>query len=399
MAIDDSTLVIGLSSRITRERFTQILSDRGSPAATEAGAGWDIVKQDRVDPLFALAIFHQESQFATDPSSVTVQFNTRNPGNARSSRIGDRPIVNTPFGPFVKHPSWPDGWRNLSFRLVDPTFVYHLEGRRTIRTIIERFAPPPENNTENYIARVVTFMNEFATDEATTPDTIGETTMELDFGKVPHPVFVDRLIPDSQNSAFDNLGQRRPIGTCVHRMDGTLVGTDGFFRSGAAALTDYGIGGSRDTAVQFDGAVQNLDGVIFRWNDPTGAPHAGVSANRAPHANGPANDLEGDGPAYVNTLGINAVNRDLASIELSGFMDEEITDKQFESLCQLVAFWHDQARVPWDQFPQNPNVGVVTQMQHFEFGPKSCPGPVVHGRTNEYQERVRQIMRQHQLGD
>jgi hypothetical protein len=94
--------------------------------------------------------------------------------------------------------------------------------------------------------------------------------MALTFGSVPHPPFVDRLIPDNQNSAWDDLGSRRPVGVCQHSMEGTLWGTDAFFRLGpfSAGLTDYGIGGATDGA--------EWDGVIFRWNDPRGHGHQQV---------------------------------------------------------------------------------------------------------------------------
>jgi hypothetical protein len=40
------------------------------------------------------------------------------------------------------------------------------------------------------------------------------------FGKVVHPPFIDRLIPDAQTAAWDNLGQRNPVGVCQHSMVG-----------------------------------------------------------------------------------------------------------------------------------------------------------------------------------
>src|SRR3954469_10116121 len=56
--------------------------------------------------------------------------------------------------------------------------------------------------------------------------------MPLVFGNVQHPPFIDRLIPDRQTSAWDDLGPRRPVGVCQHSMVGTLWGTDGWFRRG-----------------------------------------------------------------------------------------------------------------------------------------------------------------------
>ncbi|MBX3068903.1 MAG: hypothetical protein KF883_00245 [Thermomicrobiales bacterium] len=221
--------------------------------------------------------------------------------------------------------------------------------------------------------------------------------MTSTFGNVPHPPFVDRLIPDTHNRAWDDLGQRKPIGVCQHSMLGSLWGTDAYFRRGAAsrALTDYGIGGSTDGG--------QGDGVILRWNDPLGRGTAvdidgvshRVSANRAPWANGGSDDLEGDGPAFVRKLGIAAINRDLVSIERSdgGIESTPMSPKQFESICALTAHWFDHARVPWEQFPFNPGAGVTTHMLHYEFASKTCPFAPVTNRIAELQNRIRQILK------
>jgi hypothetical protein len=153
--------------------------------------------------------------------------------------------------------------------------------------------------------------------------------MPITFGRVPHPPFRDRLIPNANTIAWDDLGQRNPVGVVFHTMVGSLWGTDRYFRDlatgGSKGLTDYGIGGSADGP--------EWDGVILRWNDPRG--------RRSGWANGGSDGLEGDGPAFVRALGINAINRDLVSIERSdgGDISTPLSPKQFESLCQLTAYW------------------------------------------------------------
>jgi hypothetical protein len=221
--------------------------------------------------------------------------------------------------------------------------------------------------------------------------------MSYTFGNVPHPPFIDRLIPDVQNRAWDDLGPRKPVGVCQHSMLGSLWGTDEYFRRGAAsrALTDYGIGGSTDGP--------QWDGVILRWNDPRGRATTvviddishQVSANRAPWANGGSDGLEGDGPSFVRRLGVAAINRDLVSIERSdgGIELTPMSPKQFESICALTAHWFDVARVPWDQFPRNPAFEVVTHLLHYEFATKSCPFQPVTSRIDELQDRVRQTLK------
>jgi hypothetical protein len=205
--------------------------------------------------------------------------------------------------------------------------------------------------------------------------------MPVTFGRVLHPPFRDRLIPDAATRAWDDLGQRNPVGAVFHTMVGTLWGTDQYFRSGAPALTDYGIGGSTDGPA--------WDGAILRWNDPRG--------RRSGWANGGSDGLEGDGPLFVRTLGIDAINRHLVSIERSDGKDvtTPISPKQFESMCALTAYWFDQAQVPWDRFPANPNIagGIVTHFLHKEFATKGCPWAAVESRIDRLQERIRQILK------
>jgi hypothetical protein len=175
MAIHDGTIVAGVTPRISRAKFASVLRNHPSPAADEAEAGWDAVHAAGVDPLFALAAFHQESQFGTD--GVCFEFTSRSPGNTRSSRtgIGDA-FEAPPNGRFIRYPSWTEGWRDMAFRLVDPTFVYATEQRRTIHPIIERWAPPDDpndphgfNNTDRYVANVVRNMTAWGDQVACAP--------------------------------------------------------------------------------------------------------------------------------------------------------------------------------------------------------------------------------------
>lgn len=213
-----------------------------------------------------------------------------------------------------------------------------------------------------------------------------ETDATIQTGRVAKPAVVRRhLGPDRKPRGWSRLGRRQIVGTCVHRMEGTLRGTEHHFLSddphGRDALTDYGIGGALDG---------DLDGVIWEW--------VGEADDRSPWASGPADGLEGDGPAFVRAYGVGAINRDLRSIELSGKGETPVTPKQFEALCQLLTYVHDQAGVPWDRFPDHPHTGVVTQLQHWEIAKKGCPGRVVRDLTHAYQARTRSILKAAQTG-
>lgn len=219
--------------------------------------------------------------------------------------------------------------------------------------------------------------------------------MALTYGKVPHPDFIDRYIPDEQTGAWNDLGPRVPVGVCRHTMVGTLWGTDKWFRFDPdtnrwpSGLTDYGVGGSTDG---------EYDGVLLRWNNPRGI--------RSGWANGGSDGLEGDGIPFVRVMGVNGINRNLVSIERSDGglpYTQLMSDKQFETIAQLEAYWMDQARVPHTTYPRNPNVfnaqykdGIITDLHHLEFAIKGCPWKPVIDEVIRFQARVREILKQWQ---
>jgi hypothetical protein len=180
--------------------------------------------------------------------------------------------------------------------------------------------------------------------------------MSLTFGTIKHPAFEDRLIKDANNFAWDPLGPRYTFGCVQHTMVTSLWSCDAYFRSGAAkGLTDYGIGGVTDGAD---------DGLILRWNDPTGAAHNGVSADRWPWASGPCRDSSGDAIAFIKKYGPNAVNGYLVSIERSDGGDPK---------CWSY-FWHSEF-----------------------YGGKSCPAGA-KASTSEIQADVKAALKAAQTG-
>jgi hypothetical protein len=188
--------------------------------------------------------------------------------------------------------------------------------------------------------------------------------MALTFGNVKHPAYTKHII---WNQAWDDLGPRRNFGVVYHRMLGLLMGTEAYFEGGAAGLTHYGTGHPGDH-----------DGELRMWCDPL--------TNRAPWASGRVIAPWGDGPAFVQKYGANAVNNDLIAIEISGGYDDPISDLTRDTVAALTAYWADQAKVPWDKYPLNPTTGLTYTYWHQEFtGPqeKICPGPVVMQATDD----------------
>lgn len=151
--------VIGVAPRISKERFRAILQIHGSPAAAEAEASYDAIVAEGVDPLFLLAVFWYESYFGT--MGICARYQTRNPGNTRSSSTGIGEVIQTEKGPFVRYPSWTEGFRDAAHRLVDPRYPYARAGAVTVEQIIPIWAPRSDGNQpESYIAQVLEFMEQ-----------------------------------------------------------------------------------------------------------------------------------------------------------------------------------------------------------------------------------------------
>ena len=202
----------------------------------------------------------------------------------------------------------------------------------------------------------------------------------LKFGAVSLPSVSVRDISGSLNTAWDNLGQRKAMFVVLHRMYGTLLGTDSYFRNEArfSARTDYG--------------VDNYNGAIYRWTDPLGT--------MSPWASGPWTSPPGDGIALVAKYGISAINRDGVSIEIAGSGNDPVTAGTWTNIAQLIAYWADQNKIPWDQWPISPKTGLTFVYWHREFnggkGPGNsvwCPGAVVENYTAKLIEDVRAILK------
>lgn len=162
------TLVVGTLPRVTPERFREVLEANRSPAAPEAEACYWAVARLAVDPLFALAVFRHESSYGR--SGISLVYQTKNPGNTRSSRTGVGEVISTERGPFVRYPSWEEGFRDLAFRLVDQEFVYAQRGLRTVAEVIPTWAPASDGNApEAYIQSVVRTMADFQQDTIGVP--------------------------------------------------------------------------------------------------------------------------------------------------------------------------------------------------------------------------------------
>lgn len=228
-------------------------------------------------------------------------------------------------------------------------------------------------SVQHYLDETVARLNRYyGIADAPAPD-----TSALTFGRVPKPAWTDRLIPNSANSAWDDLGPRSVLGVTYHRMVGTLWGTDSWFRGGggASGLTDFGLDAQ--------------SGETLRWNDERGR-RAGWASGRWQHGSA-------TGEAFVAKYGVNAINRDLTSIEVSGNYGDSISERGRAQIVALTAYLADRERVPWTSYPMNPKTGLTFAYQHHDFqNEKPCAGPVLIGLMPQIAQEVKARLKQYQ---
>lgn len=211
--------------------------------------------------------------------------------------------------------------------------------------------------------------------------------MAIAFGNVPMYGHRKRILSNREaveGKGWNNLGKRTPKFVALHRMVGTLWGTDGYFRNPAvASLTDYGIG------------IESVDGkanagVILQWNDPEGY--------RAGWASGPVSKPYGDGLCIVNKYGINAVNRDGVSLEISG-TNQVIDEFSWNEIVHFCAWWADHLEIPYTALPLNPHTGCNFLIWHNEFTDgtgKECPFTWMRNNTNRLYRDVISLLKKYQ---
>lgn len=333
----------------------------------------EIVRRGEVEAVYNAASSHTrlvlgmlkaESSYATHFARVPASMN--NPLNMRVRRQEQ-------FQSFSSIALSVLEWNN---RLNDPLYAYR--DTETVRDLVEIYAPSDDgNDVDGYVATVEAVVESLPVAK--------REEMGIVFGRVPHPEFEDRQITKPAGVGQDNLGKRTPKSVVWHRMLGSLNGTDNYFRNPTVkALTDYGVG-----VAAIDG--NSFDGVIYRWNSPYGY-QSGWASGRviAPY---------GDGLDFVTKYGVDAVNRDQVSIEISGYYETGLSEKSRQSIAELTAHFADQNQIPWDVFPIAPQDGFSFVKWHQEFtGPaeKVCPGQVVIEETNDLIERTRAIMKLYQ---
>jgi hypothetical protein len=218
----------------------------------------------------------------------------------------------------------------------------------------------------------------------------GDTKMGITYHQVPNPGIEKRILTDKQaieGHGWDDLGKRNPKFIALHRMLGNLWGTDQYFRDpDVASLTDFGIG-----IAAIDGAANA--GKILQWNDYHGF--------RSGWASGRVSNPYGDGAKIVAKYGIDVVNRDGVSVEISGYYDDAIDDASWKKLVALCAYLADEMEVPYTSLPINPHTGINLLIWHQEFTigtGKICPGLWVMNNTDRLYKDIAAYLKPYQEG-
>lgn len=206
-------------------------------------------------------------------------------------------------------------------------------------------------------------------------------TEELTFGRCKLPPYLTEIISKPWVGAgYDVVPPRQNVGMCMHKWWG--------YGDEHSIHNLMSTGGERQADAMVDWSCTQ-EGVLTMVNEPW--------KTRAGWANGPADDLEGDGVLFVRTLGISAVNGREVSCEFEG-KDEPLTDAQMDRGSSLWAFYFDSFKVPYSDYPMNPKYGIVTDLDHWELGPKDCPFAGARAHRSEFQDMVRGKMKAGQTG-
>ncbi len=140
---------------ISPQRIDQILAQAHSPAAGRGIAIYKLGVKYGIDPSFALAFFHHESDFGLTGEARK----TYSSGNERC--IPDRPCVDRRLGGYAQMYSWLDGfdhwYRLIAYGYVDGRVTIPLVGHRciSVNEIVPVYAPSSDhNNVRAYIKAI-----------------------------------------------------------------------------------------------------------------------------------------------------------------------------------------------------------------------------------------------------
>ena len=233
---------------------------------------------------------------------------------------------------------------------------------------------------------------------------MGVRDLNLAKGLVPLPNHRRRLVVvrDARGRwrkppavGWDPLGARTIRGITLHRMQGTLWGTDAYYRRpSAGGLTDWGL--------------DHQTGELLLWNDP--------ASEVTPRATGPVAEPYGDGAAFLaryaepSGIGVRVADRDRVGLEIAGFFVQPGEPLMVESpwseasrqvAAQVCAHYAHDYGIAWDDYPIAPDDGFSFLTWHHELSRGTgqvCPGRMVMDLTDDLIERTRATLKAYQTG-
>lgn len=279
-------------------------------------------------------------------------------------------------------------------RLTDPNGPY----RNTVSLddLCYVYAPPNDNNdTPAYIRSIKDRLAAMPTKEA---GPVSSLNMTRDLIPLPDgiiPSFAE-VADKPEGTGWNNLGKRTVRGVSIHRMQGTLDGTNQYFGDpNVGALTDFGI--------------DHITGRMRQWVDPEGY--------RSGWASGKFLGAYGDGLAFakkygpITGIGADVINRDRVSLEVSGWfyaaalgradLDDPVSMACLQRMAQFIAHYAHNYGITHKDFPIAPWDGFSFICWHHEFTAgtgKICPGQRIMDLTAQLIEMTRAIMKAAQTG-
>jgi len=134
----------------------------GSPAAGTGGTIYQLGVSYKIDPVFFLGFFWEESRFATDPNGLVAKLDL-NPGSIECTGPSspDRKPRYTCPTKFRKYATWADGEQDW-FELIAYGYVYGDHGQfvspqcpcTDVQSVVNVYAPSTENNVKAYVSTV-----------------------------------------------------------------------------------------------------------------------------------------------------------------------------------------------------------------------------------------------------
>lgn len=346
------------------ELWRETLVNAGSPLVSTSKNVYDVA---RPHSALALAQLRVESQYATS-------FSANSPANRNALNLRPRGGVDG----FQRFDNWEFGVREWERRITDANYAY--VDTTDLDSFIHVFAPNGDgaNNEAAYVASIKADLKKWgiSLEDSTVPDTIT-------FGRVPYPAVVQSHLPASNPFVKESGAPDVPDAMFWHIMVGSLKGTDGWFHLGKAA-TAYGVG-----VASTDGPT--LAGVIYEWIKPRNGWYG--------ESSGPAVAPYGDGTKFIAEVGVNSVNRCSKAIEISGNENTPLDDKARLAIVSMTAYWADQRKIPWTDFPIVPGTNRSFVIWHNEITGlafKTCPGRVVMAETPALIENVKQTLKRYQ---